>query len=67
MSLKDKLEVGLKPDAPYRPDNLPGFQQEDPSCQVASVPGDSPGLRQARDNCDQTPAAKPRLRRKKTG
>lgn len=23
MSLKDKLEIGLKPDAPYRPDNLP--------------------------------------------
>jgi hypothetical protein len=23
MSVKDKLEIGLKPDAPYRPDNLP--------------------------------------------
>jgi hypothetical protein len=23
MSLKDKLELVLKPDAPYRPDNLP--------------------------------------------
>ena len=26
MSLKDKLEIGLKPDAPYRPDNLPEHQ-----------------------------------------
>jgi len=24
MSLKDKLEIGLKPDAPYRVANLPG-------------------------------------------
>lgn len=24
MSLKDKLEIGLKPDAPYRAANLPG-------------------------------------------
>ncbi|MCC7010312.1 MAG: hypothetical protein IT184_16005 [Acidobacteria bacterium] len=26
MSAKDKLEIGLKPDAPYRPDNLPEHQ-----------------------------------------
>jgi hypothetical protein len=32
MSLKDKLEVGLKPDAPFRPDNLPDFQQDDKAC-----------------------------------
>lgn len=66
MSLKDKLEVGLKPDAPYRPDNLPKFQEDDPACEVASTPGDSPGLREARDHCDTTPAVKPRLKRKKT-
>ena len=30
MSLKDKLEIGLKPDAPYRPDNLPEHQQGRP-------------------------------------
>jgi hypothetical protein len=29
MSLKDKLEIGLKPDAPYRKDNLPEFQQDE--------------------------------------
>ena len=51
MSLKDKLEVGLKPDAPYRPDNLPDFQQDDPACQIAGVPGDAPDLQKARDEC----------------
>jgi len=67
MSLKDKLEVGLKPDAPYRPDNLPEFQEDDPACNDASTPGDSAAAREARDHCDTTPAVKPRLRRKKTG
>jgi hypothetical protein len=52
MSLKDKLEIGLKPDAPYRPDNLPEFQQNDPSCEVASTPGTSPGVEAAREDCD---------------
>jgi hypothetical protein len=27
MTLKDKLEIGLKDDAPFRRDNLPEFQQ----------------------------------------
>jgi hypothetical protein len=52
MSLKDKLEIGLKPDAPYRPDNLPEFQQNDPACEVASTPGTSAGVEQAREDCD---------------
>ena len=51
MSLKDKLEIGLKPDAPYRPDNLPEFQRDDPACQVAAIPGDSSPLREARREC----------------
>lgn len=25
--IKDKLEIGLKPDAPYRPNNLPESEQ----------------------------------------
>jgi hypothetical protein len=25
--IKDKLEIGLKPDAPYRPNNLPDAEQ----------------------------------------
>jgi hypothetical protein len=56
MSLKDKLEIGLKPDAPYRPDNLPEFQQDDPACEVASTPGTSAGVEKAREDCDDTPA-----------
>lgn len=59
MSLKDKLEIGLKPDAPYRPDNLPEFQQNDPSCEVASTPGTSPGVEAAREECDDsTPSSR---------
>ena len=60
MSLKDKLEIGLKPDAPYRPDNLPDFQQDDPACQDGSQPGDSARLRHDRDQCDD--AGDPRSR-----
>jgi hypothetical protein len=52
MSLKDKLEIGLKPDAPYRPDNLPEHQQNDPDCQKGSEPGDGPRQREARERCD---------------
>ena len=52
MSLKDKLEIGLKPDAPYRPDNLPEHQQDDPDCVDASEPGDGPRQRDARERCD---------------
>ena len=51
MSFKDKLELGLKPDAPYRPDNLPEFQQADPDCQIAGEPGESARQRRARDRC----------------
>ncbi|HVT48748.1 MAG TPA: hypothetical protein VHD57_13230 [Vicinamibacterales bacterium] len=28
MSIKDKLEIGLKPDAPYRKANLPESQRD---------------------------------------
>jgi hypothetical protein len=27
VSFKDKMEIGLKPDAPYRPDNRPASEQ----------------------------------------
>ena len=65
MSLKDKLEVGLKPDAPYRPDNLPDFQQDDPACKVAATPGDSRDLRKARAACEAPPTVeRPDERRK---
>lgn len=51
MSLKDKLEIGLKPDAPYRQDNLPEHQQDDPDCQEGAEPGEGPDQRVARDRC----------------
>jgi hypothetical protein len=62
MSLKDKLEIGLKPDAPYRKDNLPEGQQHDAACEDASRPGDSAAAERARDECDETepkPVEKP--------
>jgi len=53
MSLKDKLEIGLKPDAPYRSDNLPEFQQNDPNCREGSTPGHSGSVDEAREDCDE--------------
>lgn len=53
MTLKDKLEIGLKPDAPYRQDNLPEAQQDEPECIVGAVPGDDPDVDEARKACDQ--------------
>jgi len=58
MSLKDKLEIGLKPDAPYRRDNLPDFQQDEPACEIAATPGDTPELRRARAECEEAPKTK---------
>lgn len=58
MSLKDKLELGLKPDAAYRPDNLPEHQQDDPACAIAGQPGESATEDSARDACDETSGAK---------
>jgi hypothetical protein len=51
--LKDKLEVGLRPDAPYRKDNLPEFQQDDPSCKDAARPDDSVEAERARKDCEE--------------
>ena len=52
MSFKDKMEIGLKPEAPYQKENLPDFQKDDPGCEVAAQPGEKPKLRRARDVCD---------------
>ena len=51
MSIKDKLELGLKPDAAFRSDNLPEFQKDDPNCQVAGEQGESRRVRRAREQC----------------
>jgi hypothetical protein len=63
MSLKDKLEIGLKPDAPFRPDNLPDFQKNDADCAEGATPGESPEVEEARADCDDTPARKRRRSR----
>ena len=55
MSLKDKLEIGLKPDAPFRKDNLPDFQQGDPACDAAATPSDTPSVERARKACTTPP------------
>ena len=46
MTWKDKLEIGLKEDAPFRKDNLP--LQEIHGPQRATGPGRSPEIPQAR-------------------
>jgi hypothetical protein len=61
MSLKDKLEIGLKPDAPFRKDNLPEFQQDDPACDVAATPGDTPSVERARKDCTMPPEKQEQL------
>jgi hypothetical protein len=66
MSLKDKLEIGLKPDAPFRKDNLPDFQQDDPDCEAAATPGDSPAAERARKECVTPPIKRRQSPRRRT-
>jgi hypothetical protein len=61
MSLKDKLEIGLKPDAPFRKDNLPEFQQDDPKCEVAASPGQTPSVERARKACTMPPVTQEQI------
>ena len=61
MSLKDKLEIGLKPDAPFRKDNLPDFQQDDPKCEEAASPGQTPSVERARKECTMPPVKQEQL------
>jgi hypothetical protein len=46
MTWKDKLEIGLKEDAPFRKDNLPDEQVRGP--EIPSGPGRSPQVPAAR-------------------
>lgn len=46
VTLKDKLEIGLKEDAPYRKDNLPEDQVRGP--EIPAGPGRSPKIPEAR-------------------
>jgi len=50
MTIKDKLEIGLKEDAPYRKDNLPDSQVRGP--EIPTGPGRSPEIPLARNDDD---------------
>ena len=62
MTWKDKLEIGLKEDAPFRKDNLPQNEIQGP--QLSTGPGRSPEIPLARGA-----AVKPRsnARRRSSG
>ena len=53
MTLKDKLEIGLKEDAPYRKDNLPEAQVRGP--EIPAGPGRSPEIPLAREDKNVVP------------
>jgi hypothetical protein len=55
MTLKDKLEIGLKEDAPYRKDNLPDDQVRGP--EIPAGPGRSPEIPAARGDRTTVPGA----------
>ena len=57
MTWKDKLEIGLKEDAPYRKDNLPENQVRGP--EVPSGPGRSPVIPAAREDPTQAEETQP--------
>jgi len=57
MTWKDKLELGLKEDAPYRKDNLPPRQVRGP--EVAAGPGRSAEVPLARDDGEPAPEHHP--------
>jgi hypothetical protein len=53
MTLKDKLEIGLKEDAPYRKDNLPENQVRGP--EIPAGEGRSPEIPAARKDRNVVP------------
>jgi len=60
MTLKDKLEIGLKEDAPFRRDNLPTNEIRGP--QLSSGPGRSPDIPMARGDVKSPANARRRSR-----
>jgi hypothetical protein len=48
MTWRDKLELGLKEDAPYRKDNLPPSEVRGP--EIPTGPGRSPEIPMAREH-----------------
>jgi hypothetical protein len=63
MTWRDKLEIGLKEDAPFRKDNLPDAQVRGP--EIPSGPGRSPEIPAARGATN--PRRQPAARRKPRG
>lgn len=57
--VKDKLEIGLKPDAPYRPTNLPLSQQPHAPHAPGTEPRPSDGSTEETKADDSEPASKP--------
>ncbi len=55
MTWRDKLEIGLKEDAPYRKDNLSPDQIRGP--ELPAGPGRSPEIPLSRDDRTQAPDA----------
>ncbi len=53
MTWKDKLEIGLKEDAPFRKDNLP--EQQVRGAEVAAGSGRSPVIPAAKAEAESTP------------
>ena len=60
MTLKDKLEIGLKPDAPHRKDNLPKEQVRGP--EIDAGEGRSAVIPAAAGDKNVVPAARPQPR-----
>ncbi len=53
MTWKDKLEIGLKEDAPFRKDNLPDQQVRGP--EIPAGPGRSPIIPAAIEDAENAP------------
>jgi hypothetical protein len=47
--VRDKLEIGLKPDAPYRPTNLPESQQPHPPHPAGTDPDPADDTEETRE------------------
>jgi hypothetical protein len=60
MTWKDKLEIGLKPDAPHRKDNLP--EQDVRGPEIDAGEGRSPVIPAAADDKTVAPPARPQPR-----
>ena len=58
MTWKDKLEIGLKEDAPFRKDNLPPDRVRGP--EISKGPGRSPVIPAARSDQPTASPRKPR-------